>query len=885
MCNLSPHNNRLRPVLISAFTMSAIQHSTHRETVFSQEVVTRFELYNSLFLTLPFYQVKDTGILLPFFSSHCEKGVAQLKSPTEIIESFFEEHVPGVDEREQINRLFRFIQYIERQVVLFDAIEDSSFSKLSRTEDSGTLQGLLQQVSANDEMREKISEKLKNFSIRLVLTAHPTQFYPGTVLTIMTDLIEALKTNDINTVNVLLQQLGKTPFFNKTSPTPVDEAISLIWFLEHVFYYALAGIQTRLNEEFDLQEIASQIFELGFWPGGDRDGNPNVKTDSTRTVAYTLRQIIFRCYYRDYRILKRRITFRGVKESMNKLGDLLYVNAFNPQPDARNLQQDMIDLLDGMKDTLVKEHDRLFVDLIDDLTLKVKLYGCYFAGLDIRQDSRVLRDVFLFGLKQPELNNGLPTEGYDKLSEEEKLKTISFNEVDYPCLEEGENGIDPMINDTLCTIRLMHQIQKQNGEKASHRFIISNCQQASDILQLMNLFLWCGWTKEDLTIDFMPLFETVNDLKSAADVMEKLYTHPVYKEHLKKRGNRQMIMLGFSDSTKDGGYLMANWSIYKAKVELTAITKKYDIELAFFDGRGGPPARGGGKTHRFYAAMGKEIANDHIQLTIQGQTVSSQYGSIETAKYNIEQLVNAGVTSALNPNHRDLLDDDHKELISTMAEESFDKFISLRKHPLFTEYLENLSPLKLLSNINISSRPTKRNAGAPLKLEDLRAISFVTSWSQLKQNVPGFYGVGSAVKKAKDMGRWEDVAELYKSSGFFKTMIDNCMMSMSKSDFRVTAHLEHDEQYGEFWKLLKNEYDLTKSILLELTGNQELMQEYPVEKRSIAMREKIVLPLVIVQHYALKQLKAATDEELKSAYSKLVIRTVYGIVNAGRNLA
>jgi phosphoenolpyruvate carboxylase len=865
--------------------MSASQHSSHRETVFTQEVLTRFELYNSLFLTLPFYQVKDTGILLPFFSSHCEKGVAKLNSPTDIITSFFEEHVPGVDEREQINRLFRFIQYIERQVVLFDAIEDSSFTKLSRTDESGTLQGLIQQISTNDEMREKISEKLKNFSLRLVLTAHPTQFYPSTVLGIMTDLIEALKTNDINAVNLLLQQLGKTPFFNKTSPTPVDEAISLIWFLEHVFYYALAGIQTRLNEEFDISSLTSQIFELGFWPGGDRDGNPNVRTNSTRTVAATLRQIVFRCYYRDYRILKRRITFRGVEGPMIELEHLLYQNAFNPQPDAGNLQQSMIDLLQRIKDTLNKDHDSIFADLVDDLLLKIKLYGCYFAGLDIRQDSRILRNVFKYGLQQPELSNNISDTVFESSSEEEKLKIISFNEVDFPFTEEEQQGLDPMINDTLCTIRLMHEIQQQNGEKASHRFIISNCQEASDILQLMNLFLWCGWTKEDLTVDFMPLFETVNDLKNAAGVMEKLYMHPVYAAHLKKRGNKQMIMLGFSDSTKDGGYLMANWSIYQAKVELTAITKKHNIELAFFDGRGGPPARGGGKTHRFYAAMGKEIANNHIQLTIQGQTVSSLYGSIETAKYNIEQLVNAGVTSALHPNNRDLLDNDHKSLITIMADESYKKFMELRKHPVFTEYLENLSPLKLLSNINISSRPTKRNAGAPLKLEDLRAISFVTSWSQLKQNVPGFYGVGSALKKAKDDGKWHNVIELYKSSGFFKTMIDNCMMSMSKSDFRVTAHLEQNEQYGEFWGLLKTEYDLTKLLLLELTENAELMQEYPIEKKSIAMRERIVLPLVVIQHYALQKINNLKDDELKEAYSKLIIRTVYGIVNAGRNLA
>jgi len=258
---------------------------------------------------------------------------------------------------------------------------------------------------------------------------------------------------------------------------------------------------------------------------------------------------------------------------------------------------------------------------------------------------------------------------------------------------------------------------------------------------------------------------------------------------------------------------------------------------------------------------------------------------VETARFNIEQLINAGIISALQPNPNDLLSAGNKALISEMADASYHLFIALREHPMFVEYLEKLSPLKLLSKINISSRPTKRNAGAQLKLEDLRAISFVTSWSQLKQNIPGFYGVGTSLKKMKDSGKWEEVKELYNKSGFFKTMLDNCMMSMSKSDFRVTAYLEHDKQFSEFWKLLKNEYDLTKAMLLDLTDSQVLMQEYPVERKSIAIRERIVLPLVIIQHYALQCLNNNKNEELTDIYNKLVIRTVYGIVNAGRNLA
>lgn len=860
--------------------MSSVSKLSQRETIFNQEVVSRFQLYDSLFLTLPFYQVKDTGILLPFFSSHCEKETIKQKSPSAIIESFFKKYVPDIDHKEQINRLFRFIQYIERQVVLFDAIEDSSFNKIGKFDESVTLQSLLQQGDGDGKIRENIREQLKKFSLRLVLTAHPTQFYPSRVLGIMTDLVEALKVNDINAINLLLQQLGKTPFFNKTSPTPVDEAVSLIWFLENVFYHAVTAIQARLEDEFDLEGIAHQIVEMGFWPGGDRDGNPNVNAETTKTVACTLRQIIFRCYYRDFRVFKRRITFRGVEADMSALEELIYENAFGEQKNPENLQNKLLSLLQSIKKTLVEEHDSLFVSIVEDLIYKVRAFGCYFATLDIRQDSRVLRNVFKHCIEVHNVDERIKP-GYTDLSEEEKLAKLTFNEADLFC----DDNADALIKDTLTTIRLMKDIQRTNGEKACQRFIISNCQQASDILQLVDLFLWSGWKKEELNVDFMPLFETVNDLSSAAEIMEKLYNHPFYKQHLAHRNNRQTIMLGFSDSTKDGGYLMANWSIYKAKVELTAMARKYDIELAFFDGRGGPPARGGGKTHRFYSSMGNNIANEHIQLTVQGQTVSSQYGSVDTARFNSEQLINAGIVSALNPNRHDLLDSKHKEMISEMAEESYKAFLALREDPLFVEYLEKLSPLKLLSRINISSRPTKRNADAKLKLEDLRAISFVTSWGQMKQNIPGFYGVGTALKKMKDQDRWHEVQELYHGSGYFKTVVDNCMMSMSKSDFRITAYLEKDPQFGQFWKKLKNEFELAKNMLLELTGNDSLMGEYPVEKQSIALRERIVLPLVIIQHYALHLLNEPHDKEFTDIYNKLAIRTVYGIVNAGRNSA
>jgi phosphoenolpyruvate carboxylase len=861
--------------------MQALQPTSQRESVFNNEVVSRFELYNSLFLTLPFYKIKDTGTLLPLFIKSCEDGVKKHDTPAMLIESFFEKYTPNTDSKSIVDLLFRFIQYIERQVVLFDAVEDASFNKLNITDEQSSLRALFLKANDDKGLHAKVDHLIEAFSLRLVLTAHPTQFYPGSVLAIINDLTLAIRKNDISTINQLLQQLGKTPFFNKKSPTPVDEALSLAWYLENVFYFAAANIQSGLNQLLSEYHIdPKKIIELGFWPGGDRDGNPNVHSETTLRVSQMLRQILFRCYYRDFRNLKRRITFRGVEDNISTLQDILYKNAFDSNLEPEDISELLIENLNKIQETLIQDHDGLFVDLVDNLTRKVELYRSHFASLDIRQDSRILRDVHAYCRQQKPIN-ALFNDNYDELPEDEKIRALSFRHAKIIYSDKQ----DSLVKDTLETITQIKKMQQSNGEMACHRFIISNCQQASDILQLIELFLWSGWEADELSIDFVPLFETVNDLSGAAEIMETLYSNPFYQTHLKRRGGKQDIMLGFSDSTKDGGYLMANWSIFKAKVALTTVSEKHNIKLAFFDGRGGPPARGGGKTHRFYAAMGKEIANNNIQLTIQGQTISSQYGSIDSAAFNIEQLINAGISAGVKQKHNVLLDKENHDTLETMANDSYDSFLALRKHPLFLSYLETLSPLSLLSKITISSRPVKRNSGEALKLEDLRAISFVTSWSQLKQNIPGYYGVGTALKNQEKAGNWEQVSKTYQQSGYFKTIIDNCMMSMSKSDFAITAYLANDKKFGAFWKMLHQEFELSKEMLLKLAGHEKLMENYPVEKRSIAVREKIILPLVLIQHYALEKLQHKLSDEMQQSYEKLAIRTVYGIVNAGRNLA
>ncbi|HUH32723.1 MAG TPA: phosphoenolpyruvate carboxylase, partial [Daejeonella sp.] len=552
-----------------------------KEMVFKDEVTTKFELYNSLFLTLPFYTVKNTGLALPYFFNHCEEGTEQHLSPDEIISTFFTKQKGLTDEKDINDLLFLFIQYIERQVVLFDAVEDAAYSKITMSDEASTLSNLMNRAMEDEDLYKNIRDSLKELKLRLVFTAHPTQFYPGAVLGIMTDLTYAIKENDVKAISLLLQQLGKTPFFKKEKPTPVDEAISLTWYLENILYHTASDVHSNLEDVFKLNLGNHSLIELGFWPGGDRDGNPFVTADTTKDVSYFLRKALFRCYYRDFRNMKRRITFNGVEKPMAALEQLLYRNAFDPHPEKKDVKEELLSNLRSIKQVLNTYHDSLFSDVVDDMIWKVKLFGCHFASLDIRQDSRVLRKLFSECTASADLQSKVPA-GYHEFSEADKISSIPLETADFTSYA---NFAD-LSKDSLEVIRLIKELQKHNGKRACHRFIISNCQQASDILQLMQLFLWSGWKMEELDIDFVPLFETIDDLKVAGEVMRSLYQHPVYQKHLIRRKNRQIVMLGFSDSTKDGGYLMANWSIYDAKANLTTVSREHGIDLAFFDGRG-----------------------------------------------------------------------------------------------------------------------------------------------------------------------------------------------------------------------------------------------------------------------------------------------------------
>lgn len=846
--------------------------SAKLHTLFKHEIDIKFQIFNSLFTNLPFKNVRNIGNLLPILEVLCEEGLQNSKTPTQIMELFFYKYAYLNSEEEQITFLFSLIQYIERQVVLFDSVEDAAFSTIHKHLPVGTIDSAYHFSWQNDYVL-MLKEKIKQNKVRIVYTAHPTQFYPNDVLRIISDIQTAIKKNEYSQIVSLLGQLGKTPFINHTKPTPLEEARSIMYYLRYINYETIKKLHTKIVEYFydDVDDFVP-IVELGFWPGGDRDGNPFVTAETTLTVARELRYDILACYYQDLKALTGRLTFKRVKELIVALKNEIYENLYKGK---QNITVErIITDLHKIKTLLINEYDSMFVGMVDIFIRQVQTFGLHFATIDIRQDSSK-HDALIAEIAR--LHHSTP---YTQLSDEERMNFLMREDI---FLEEKDYD-DAISRDTIANIKQLRAIQKSHGEKAIHRYIVSNTTTHWHILELFAFFRFCGYDAQEINFDFVPLFETIEGLSGAADIMEKLYTNPFYAKHLQHRQQKQTIMLGFSDGTKDGGYLRANWEIFTNKEKLTAISRKYDVDVVFFDGRGGPPGRGGGKTHQFYASQGEKIASREIHLTLQGQTISSQYGSIDQALYNMEQLVTASLLAQFDIKHNATITPTNRALIEEMAFISHKKYLELKTHPLFIPYLERYSVLPFYANTNIGSRPAKRgNADTELKLTDLRAIPFVGSWSQIKQNIPGYFGFGTGVEVLIQKGKLEDIQQLYQASLYFKTLVQNSMMSLAKTNFALTNYISDDPTFGKFWQLLFEEYQLSVKNLLMISQENELMQKEILNKLSIRKREKIVLPLMVLQQYALQKMHALNNHQ--AIYQKIATRAIFGGINASRNSA
>ncbi|MFC1732810.1 phosphoenolpyruvate carboxylase [candidate division KSB1 bacterium] len=847
-------------------------HKTARVIEFEKSVKNKFNVYNSLFLNLPFRKISNIGMLIPILHHASKTGLEQGKDPLEILDVFFNTQANIKSEDEKIDFMFRIIQYVERQIVLYDSVEDAAFADIEKLGNNLSVKDFIHLAESNNS-GDKLAEKLASFSARIVLTAHPTQFYPPSVLDIISKLRILITENDINGIDLTLQQLGLTSFINTKKPSPFDEAKNIIYFLRNVYYEAIAELYSNIKKQLPDSEFDNpELIKLGFWPGGDRDGNPFVTSEITLNVADELRMTLMKCYYQDVKKLEQKLTFREVEEIIADLRSRLYKAIFDP---AKIIPyEEILNPLFKVKESLINKYNSLYLEELDYLIDKVKLFKSHFAVLDIRQDHSVHQKVIEEILKK----ENLISKSLDELDKAELIEILLRKEIHI----QADMFEEAIIKDTIQNIIQLKHIQSKNGEAGCNRYIISNSENIFSVLFVYALFSWCGWEKESITFDIIPLFESMEGMSSSGNTMQELFDIQEYRNHLRQRQDKQTIMLGFSDGTKDGGYLKANWSIFKTKEILSAVCDQYDVRAIFFDGRGGPPARGGGKTYRFYAAQSEKIAKHEIQLTIQGQTITSKYGTKEHFMHHCEQLLTAGLSNCFFEKEISISTASRK-LIEELAQISFEKYHALKNHKMFIPYLENKSTLKYYGQANIGSRPAKRGNKEKLELKDLRAISFVGSWSQLKQNVPGYFGIGTAIQTLKNQGKLEDIKKLFIEVPFFKALILNSMMALSKCYFELTAYIAKDEAYKDFWNILFEEFKLSKEMVLLISDYSVLMEEEPVSRNSIEIRERIVLPLLVIQQYALQKIEQNSD--YKNTYEKIVQRSLYGNINASRNSA
>jgi phosphoenolpyruvate carboxylase len=846
--------------------------NTTKKQLFEKLVKTKFNIYNSLFLNLPYRSVSNIGMLIPLLYQASKTGLAQGENPADILHQFFTRHTDLTTEKQQIAFMFQVIQYVERQVVLYDSVEDAAFAQLHSADTRKSIGDYISD-STDTEKNKELIDLLAIFSVRIVFTAHPTQFYTPAVLDIIEQLRQLIPLNKLNEVDTTLQQLGLTSLINANKPTPLDEAKNIIYYLRNVYYDAIGDFYTQLQAVVPNKDFVNHnIVKLGFWPGGDRDGNPFVTAETTWSVANELRTNLMKCYYNDIKKLQKKLSFRAIEEPLANLRSKLYQTMFDSN--AILSYEEIHAPLVAIKEELTSHYHGLYLQDLNRLINKVAIFKNHFATLDIRQD----HSEHVAAIRAILLNKGLIKEALSELNDDALIEILLTKDLD----ARGIHFDHELINDTIKNIEQLKEIQARNGEEGCNRYIISNSEDKFAVLFVFALFRWSGWKASEITFDIVPLFETMKGMRDSEDTMNALFANATYREHIKRRNERQTIMLGFSDGTKDGGYFKANWSIYKTKESLTGACAKNGIEALFFDGRGGPPSRGGGKSHRFYAAQSNAIANNEIQLTIQGQTITSNYGTQEQFNFNCDQLITAGLSKKNNQNGNQL-SDNQRALLEELSTTSFGKYDELKHHTKFMPYLEHRSTLKYYGKANIGSRPGKRGDKKELTLSDLRAISFVGSWSQLKQNVPGYFGTGTAIKKLVDAGKLAEVQALFHDVPLFKALCLNSMMSISKSYFELTSYMKEDPEFGEFWKVLHAEFELSKAMMLLVSGYSQLMEEEPIARASIHIREKIVLPLLVIQQNALQAVMKGG--EYTEQYEKIITRSLYGNINASRNSA
>ena len=772
-------------------------------------------------------------------------------------------------------------------------------------------------------LNKKKREAIERIEVTPVLTAHPTQIQRKSILDLMANIYDLIKAYDAvksnlidrnewetalkRDINILLQ----TDTLRSTKLRVDNEISNIMSYYNTTFLSAIPDLILKYNKlarEYGIKKTVIPV-RIGTWVGGDRDGNPYVSAHTLNKTIKMASGVIFNEYisklsklYREFSMSYELVNYsKEVQELVDKSHDLSIHRQKEPYRRAISYIKDriiatayMLELdtttmpdntdLEGYKDSneflcdLQKIEDSikkysgeiLVKGTLERLITAVKVFGFYLSTVDLRQDSSIHEKCVDELLKSANIHKD-----YLNLNEDEKCKLL---------LNILENDPRPLSSDNIPESDLLKQeldiyttakkMHDMFGKDVIKHNIISHTTSVSDMLEAL-IFL----KEANLDVNIVPLFETIEDLQNSIKVMEKWFNIPLVKELLKKNNNEQEIMLGYSDSNKDGGYLTSSFSLYQAQKNLIELGEKYGVSISYFHGRGGTVGRGGGPSYEAILAQPSGSIKGKIRLTEQGEIIEAKYGNYNNGIYNLEALVTSSLEVSMSNTKKDFKD--YENILKDLSDISYRKYRSLVFETKgFIDFFYTITPIVEISKLNLGSRPSSRKQGR--SIENLRAIPWVFSWSQARIMLPGWYGLGTALKSA-DMSK---LKEMYKTFPFFRTQISNVDMLLAKTDMDIAREYielaDDKENARKIFADILVEYNLTKKLILEVSEKKELLEDNLELKKSLENRMPYFNALNNLQIKLLKKgREGMEDEDLIKAIHTCINGIATGLRNSG----
>jgi len=783
----------------------------------------------------------------------------------------------------------------------------------------------------------QVREMLRHMLIMPVFTAHPTESRRRTIRQILQHISDSLRdltaAADHERPEIRFQLaryvtlLWQSDESRHRKPTVLDEVRNTgLYFFTNTLFDAVPQIYGELEAALlqaypDIAADVPDILRFGSWIGGDRDGNPFVDNATTEAAIRAQQSAVLERYATDvqalYEMLSPAIGRAGFNtEFLAQLqrevdsapkSELEVLKRFSQEPYRQKLILMYRRLLATYEQnrppwSVDTQNDRAYpsaeeflaeLQLIDrslqenkgevlaqgglrELIRRVRVFGFHLATLDIRQHSSRHKESLQEIFREFQI-----CESYPALDESDRIALLS-REIHNRRPLTAQLEFSDATNETVALFRLIGQAHQKAGESSIQSYIISMTESVSDVLEVLLLM-----SDADLfgKLDIVPLFETVNDLEQAPAIMAALFNNGSYRRHLEQRGWGQQIMIGYSDSNKDGGFMRANWMLFTAQRNLAKTCSDHEVELTLFHGRGGSIGRGGGPANRAILAQPVESIRGRIRITEQGEVISSRYTHPAIARRHLQQLFHAIICSrGHRPEYARL--PAWGSVMDTLSLTAQEKYKQLVGDARFIPYFKTATPIDLIDRLNLGSRPAKRQATG--SIDDLRAIPWVFAWTQSRANLPSWYGVGTALDRflAADPGNLDRLQEMYRDWPFFKTLLSNVHLGLGRADMGIAELYTQlaGAQGSEIFSQILTEFELSQSKLLEVTGHEQLLDTEPWLKRSIRVRNPYVDPMNYIQVALLEKYRQAKDEAKRERIQNVIIQSVNGIAAGLQNV-